>query len=92
MPPRRHLSPDMYTPDDDPRHANDSPFSFDEDPFQDRRLPLLGLSDWDPNFRDDEDDPTCIHYDIEWKLQLKKGRLSKLVEITEENLTLAPGA
>ncbi|KNB18627.1 hypothetical protein FOXG_16108 [Fusarium oxysporum f. sp. lycopersici 4287] len=61
-------------------------------PLQDRRLPLLGLSDWDPNFRDDEDDPTCIHYDIEWKLQLKKGRLSKLVEITEENLTLAPGA
>lgn len=113
VPPRRHLSPDMYTPDDDSRLANDSPFSFDEEldidgrtppfrtcetpcaygsPFQDRRLPLLGLSDWDPNFRDDEDDPTCIHYDMEWKLQLKKGRLSKLVEITEENLTLAPGA
>ncbi|ENH66712.1 hypothetical protein FOC1_g10000474 [Fusarium oxysporum f. sp. cubense race 1] len=113
LPPRCSFSPDMYTPDYDPRHANDSPFSFDGEfgldgrtlpfrtcetpraygtPFQDRRLPLLGLSDWDPNFRDDEDDPTCIYYDIEWKLQLKKGRLSKLVEITEENLTLAPSA
>jgi hypothetical protein len=103
----------MYTPDYDRRHADESPFSFDDEfeldsstpqfrtcetpcaagsPFQDSRLPLLGLNDWYPAFRDDEDDPTCIHYDIEWKLQLKKGRLSKLVEITEENLTLAPGA
>ncbi|PCD20298.1 hypothetical protein AU210_016166 [Fusarium oxysporum f. sp. radicis-cucumerinum] len=111
LPPGRHLSPDMYTPDYNPRHANNRSFSFNDEfdldgrtppfrtretpraygsPFQDTRLPLLGLSDWDPNFRDDEDDPTCIHYDIEWKLQLKKGRLSKLVEITEE--TLAPGA
>ncbi|KAI1012467.1 hypothetical protein LB504_013142 [Fusarium proliferatum] len=113
LPPGCSFSPDMYTPDYDPRRANDSPFSFDAEfdldgrtppfrtcetpraygtPFQDRRLPMLGLGDWDPNFRDDDDDPTCIHYDIEWKLQLKKGRLSKLVEITEENLTLAPGA
>ncbi|KAH7248180.1 hypothetical protein B0J15DRAFT_401062, partial [Fusarium solani] len=59
-------------------------------PFQDSCLPLLQLNNWDPAFRDDELDPTCIHYDIEWKLQLKKGRLSKLVEITEENLTLSP--
>ncbi|EXL64494.1 hypothetical protein FOPG_19244 [Fusarium oxysporum f. sp. conglutinans race 2 54008] len=79
----------MYTPDYDPRHANNSPFSFDDD--------LLGVThfcfiNWDPNFRADGDNPACVHYDIEWKLQLKKGRLSKLVEITEENLTLAPGA
>jgi hypothetical protein len=93
------LLADMYTPDYDRRHANDSPFSFDDEfdlddrtppfrtcetpcaygsPFQDRRLPLLGPSDWDPNFRDDGNDPTCIHYDIEWKFQFKKGRLSKL--------------
>ncbi|KAI8654444.1 hypothetical protein NCS57_01189800 [Fusarium keratoplasticum] len=112
-PPARRLSPGMYTPDHDPRHANDSPLYLDDEleldygtpqlptcdtpcargsPFQDSCLPLLQLNNWDPAFRDDELDPTCIHYDIEWKLQLKKGRLSKLVEITEENLTLAPGA
>ncbi|KAF4502810.1 hypothetical protein FAGAP_966 [Fusarium agapanthi] len=57
-----------------------------------RRLPLLQSKDWDSDFEDDETNPTCIHYDIEWKLQLRKGRLSKLAEITEEDLTLAPSA
>jgi hypothetical protein len=56
-----------------------------------RALPLLQLSDWDPRI-DNEPIPTCIHYSIEWKLQLKKGRLSTLTEITEENLALAPSA
>ncbi|KFA69627.1 hypothetical protein S40285_04032 [Stachybotrys chlorohalonatus IBT 40285] len=37
--------------------------------------------------------PTCIHYDIEWKLQLRTNKKSTtLAEITEENLTLAPSA
>ncbi|EYB30541.1 hypothetical protein FG05_35168 [Fusarium graminearum] len=57
-----------------------------------RKLPLLQLSSWDSDFEDDETDPTCIHYDIEWKLKLKKGRVSKLAEITEKDLTLAPSA
>ena len=46
---------------------------------------------WDPRI-DHEPVPTCIHYFIEWKLQLRKGRLSTLTEIAEENLTLAPSA
>lgn len=54
-------------------------------------LPLLQLSDWDPRTAN-EPSPTCVYYSIEWKLQLRKGRLSTLIEITEENLTLAPGA
>jgi hypothetical protein len=54
-------------------------------------LPLLQLGDWHPRI-DNEPIPTCIHYSIEWKLQLKKGRLSTLTEITEENLALAPSA
>ncbi|KAK4446490.1 hypothetical protein QBC34DRAFT_411309 [Podospora aff. communis PSN243] len=54
-------------------------------------LPLLQLSDWDPRTVN-EPSPTCVHYSVEWKLQLRKGRLSTLTEITEENLTLAPGA
>lgn len=54
-------------------------------------LPLLQLGDWDPRI-DNEPIPTCIHYSIEWKLQLKKGRLSTLTGITEENLALTPSA
>ncbi|KAK3363553.1 hypothetical protein B0T25DRAFT_587475 [Lasiosphaeria hispida] len=57
----------------------------------DRELPLLQLDDWDPCV-DHEPTPTCIHYSIEWKLQLRKGILSTLTEITEENLMLAPSA
>ncbi len=55
-------------------------------------LPLLQLADWDPNLPYDESPPTCIHYSIEWKLLLKKGRLAKLTNDTEQNLVLAPGA
>ncbi|KAM0539656.1 hypothetical protein ACHAO7_011967 [Fusarium culmorum] len=56
------------------------------------RLPLLQLDDWDPDGAYDESPPTCVHYSIEWKLQLRKGRLSKLTNDTEQNLVLAPGA
>ncbi|CAF3519378.1 unnamed protein product [Fusarium graminearum] len=40
----------------------------------------------------DESPPICVYYSIEWKLQLRKGRLSKLTNDTEQNLMLAPGA
>ncbi|KAM0363088.1 hypothetical protein ACHAPK_011226 [Fusarium culmorum] len=56
------------------------------------RLPLLHLDDWDPDSAYDESPPTCIHYSIEWKLQLRKGRLSKLTNDTEQDRVLAPGA
>ncbi|CAG1983662.1 unnamed protein product [Fusarium graminearum] len=56
------------------------------------RLPLLQLDDWDPDDTYDECPPTSVHYSIEWKLQLRKGRLSKLTNDTEQNLVLAPGA
>ncbi|PNP59235.1 hypothetical protein FNYG_14986 [Fusarium nygamai] len=56
------------------------------------RLPLLQLDDWDPDGAYDESPPICVHYSIEWKLQLRKGRLSKLTNDTEQNLVLAPGA
>jgi hypothetical protein len=56
------------------------------------RLPLLQLDDWDPDGTYDESPPTSVHYSIEWKLQLRKGRLSKLTNDTEQNLVLAPGA
>ena len=55
-------------------------------------MPLLQLTDWDPNLPYDESPPTCIHYSIEWKLLLKKGRLAKLTNDTEQNLVIAPGA
>ncbi|EYB30508.1 hypothetical protein FG05_13476 [Fusarium graminearum] len=56
------------------------------------RLPLLQLDDWDPDDTYDECPPTSVHYSIEWKLQLRKGRLSKLTNDTEQNLVLAAGA
>jgi hypothetical protein len=39
-----------------------------------------------------EDSSTCVHYSIEWKLQLRKGRLSKLTNDTEQDRVLAPSA
>jgi hypothetical protein len=56
------------------------------------RLPLIQLRDWDPDLPYDEFPPTCIHYSIEWKLLLAKGRLAKLTGDTEQNLVLVPGA
>ncbi|KAH7201201.1 hypothetical protein DER44DRAFT_841709 [Fusarium oxysporum] len=56
------------------------------------RLPLLQLDDWDPDDTYHESPPTCVHYSIEWKLQLRKGRLSKLTNDTEQDRVLAPGA
>ncbi|KAM5528948.1 hypothetical protein FOXYSP1_16792 [Fusarium oxysporum f. sp. phaseoli] len=56
------------------------------------RLPLLQLDNWDPDDTYDESPPTCVHYSIEWKLQLRKGRLSKLTNDTEQDRVLAPGA
>ncbi|EXL39520.1 hypothetical protein FOCG_17877 [Fusarium oxysporum f. sp. radicis-lycopersici 26381] len=56
------------------------------------RLPLLQLEDWDPDGIYDESPPTCVHYSIEWKLQLHKGRFSKLTNDTEQDRVLAPGA
>ncbi|CAI6050517.1 unnamed protein product [Clonostachys chloroleuca] len=82
-------TPEPLTYDTPSASTHQSP---SESPVPASSLPLLQLTGWDPTFQDDELNPTCIHYDIEWKLQLKKGRLSKLVEVTEENLTLAPGA
>ncbi|KAK4232679.1 hypothetical protein C8A03DRAFT_20075, partial [Achaetomium macrosporum] len=55
-------------------------------------LPLLQLDDWDPGLLYNESPPTCIQYSIEWKLMLKKGRLAKLTNETEQNLVLTPGA
>jgi hypothetical protein len=55
-------------------------------------LPLLQLADWNPSLPYDESPPTCVHYSIEWKLLLKKGRLTKLTNDTEQNVVLAPGA
>ncbi|KAG9249510.1 uncharacterized protein F5Z01DRAFT_669079 [Emericellopsis atlantica] len=54
-------------------------------------LPLLRLSDWDPDHPYDERPPTCVHYSIEWKLLLNKGTVtSKIARDTEKDVVLAP--
>jgi hypothetical protein len=75
-------------------HGFDSPSASPADQSQRGKpgLPLLQLGDWNPNLPYDESPPTCIHYSIEWKLLLNKGRLAKLTTDTEQDLVLAPGA
>ncbi|KFA81770.1 hypothetical protein S40288_11566 [Stachybotrys chartarum IBT 40288] len=71
-----------------------SPFDQSQQQVSRRRLPLLQLSDWDEDAAYDASPPTCIHYSIEWKLLLNKGRLTKLTYNPEQesDLVLAPGA
>lgn len=83
---------DFRTPE--PRTFSSSASPADPSPPErgELGLPLLQLADWNPNLPYNESPPTCIRYSIEWKLLLKKGRLSKLTNDTEQNLVLAPGA
>ncbi|KAI8402733.1 hypothetical protein FOFC_16160 [Fusarium oxysporum] len=47
-----------------------------------RKLPLLQSKDWDSDFEDNETNPTCIHYDIEWKLpSFKQPRVQAVVDV-----------
>lgn len=55
-------------------------------------LPLLQLDDWNPDVAYSEHPHSCIYYSLEWKLQLRKGRLSMIPNDTERNLVPAPGA
>ena len=57
-----------------------------------QRLPLLQLSDWNADASYDEEPPTCVRYNIEWQILLKKVRLSKITNDIESNVVLAPGA
>ncbi|MCJ1474765.1 hypothetical protein MMC13_003425 [Lambiella insularis] len=51
------------------------------------RLPFLRLEDWDPAWSYNEEPPTCVHYDIVWKVVLS----GKEIAIdTECNIVLEP--
>ncbi|KAH8655702.1 hypothetical protein BX600DRAFT_515418 [Xylariales sp. PMI_506] len=91
---------DLFHRTPDPSETG-SPGSSQADENQSQRhgarwgLPLLQLSDWDPDLLYDETPPTCIHYCLEWKLLLRKAtstRPAKLASDTEQNLVLAPSA
>ncbi|KAM0347576.1 hypothetical protein ACHAP4_011297 [Fusarium culmorum] len=69
------------------------PTRWDYSDLDFRTPQLSGInSRGDPDDTYDESPPTSVHYSIEWKLQLRKGRLSKLTNDTEQNHVLAPGA
>lgn len=53
------------------------------------RLPLLQLEDWDPEREYARDSPTCVHYDLEWKVTSNGKQISK---DTERNLVLGPAS
>ncbi|KAI9146671.1 hypothetical protein HJFPF1_13576 [Paramyrothecium foliicola] len=57
------------------------------------RLPLLTHRDWDEGQQYDEQTPTCIHYDLRWKLPQRYDmdkRPKTLSKNSELNLVLAP--
>ncbi|KAK5947998.1 hypothetical protein OHC33_010982 [Knufia fluminis] len=53
------------------------------------RLPLLQLEDWDPEREYARDSPTCVHYDLEWKVTSNGKQIPK---DTERNLVLGPAS
>ena len=53
------------------------------------KLPLLQLDEWDENREYNQDPPTCVHYCIEWKVNLKKKAVAK---DTETDVVLAPAS
>lgn len=79
-------SPPAFGSPDPPRTDQSQPRTFVPG------LPLLQLGDWDPNRSYSESPPAYVHYTIEWKLLLNKGRVTRLTNDTEKNLVLAPGA
>lgn len=71
------------------------PVSRSSPPSSGYALPLLQASEWDEQATYNENPPSCVHYDLTWKISLNKGttRLTNLTESrTENNLVLAPGA
>lgn len=69
------------TPDTNPREQTCT--------VQPDKLGLVQLADWDEGKTYDEDPPSCIHYSIEWKVNVNNKVVSK---DTEQNVVLAPAS
>ncbi|KAI5365710.1 hypothetical protein J4E82_011247 [Alternaria postmessia] len=54
-----------------------------------QKLQFLSLDEWDERNSYNEDEPSCLHYSIEWKVLVNNRKIS---DDTEEDLVLAPTA
>jgi hypothetical protein len=51
------------------------------------KLQFLSLDEWDERNSYEEDEPSCLHYSIEWRVLVNNKKIS---DDTEEDLVLAP--
>jgi hypothetical protein len=58
-------------------------------PQQPEKLQFLSLDEWDERNSYDEDELSCLHYSIEWKVLVNNKKISN---DTEQDLVLAPMA
>jgi len=58
-------------------------------PLRPEKLQFLSLDEWDERNSYDEDEPSCLHYSIEWKVLVNNKKIS---DDTEQDLVLAPMA
>jgi hypothetical protein len=69
--------------------TGESPAAHRQSRSQPEKLQFLQLAEWDEHNSYDENDPSCLHYSIEWKVIVNNKVVSK---DTEQDLVLVPTA
>ncbi|KAI9146746.1 hypothetical protein HJFPF1_13484 [Paramyrothecium foliicola] len=90
--PAHSASPSPIPSPDTSHRLDDEPEPADRGQRQGSgRLPLLHRADWQQDWRYDENNPICIHYDFQWRLLRRENKRAKLVcEDIVSSVVLAP--